>query len=173
MKVMQWIISALSAFAVQAVSRLMQERGTTTARSSSLYTQYDVNKYVPDARDRHGRVVPIYFEATIVSASNNGDTYNLFVLPKGWSVADIFGTTNGLGASGGSGVTFQIGDADDDDRYVKATDFDVSDAQITGVAYAGVAYRPTADVVVVGKIAGAAAVVGKLVKGHALLIPGS
>jgi hypothetical protein len=143
-----------------------------TARSSTLYTNYDVTKYVPDARDRHGRVVPLYFEATIVSASNIGDTYNLFVLPKGWSVAALFCTGNGLGASAGAGCTVQIGDSGDDDRYMAATDFDVANAQ-GNLAYAGVAYRPSADAIVVAKIGTAAAVVGKLIKGHVLLIPGS
>lgn len=168
-----FLFSGLWALIVQFIDGLRSERGTATDRSSTLYSEYDTNKYVPDARDRHGRVVPIYFEITIVSASNIGDTYNLFVLPKGWSVAGLFCTTNGLAASGGVGCTFQIGDSGDDDRYMKATDFDVAEAQAAGLAYAGVAYRPTADTIVVGKVGVAAAVVGKLVKGHALLIPGS
>ena len=172
MKFLQFLLAGISSLIVQAVSRLMQERGTATARASTLYTSYDVSKYPPDARDRGGRVVPVYFEATIVSASNISDTYQLFTLPKGWSVADIVCTTNGLGASAGAGCTFQIGDSGDDDRFMKATDFDAAEAQ-GALAYAGVAYRPTADVIVLGKIGTAAAVVGKLVKGHALLIPGS
>lgn len=144
-----------------------------TARSSTIYTNLDVNKQVPDARDRWGRVVPYYFELTIVSASAADDTYNLFTLLRNWSVALAHATTNGLGTSAGAGVVFSMGDADDDDRYVPNSDFDAADAQFAGLAYAGVAYRPTANTIVVGKIKTTAAVVGKLVKGHVLLVPGS
>ena len=172
MKILQYLLVSISTLWVQAVGRLMQERGTTTARSSALYTAYVTNKYTPDARDMHGRVIPIYFTFTIGSASNIGDTYKLFTLPKGWSVAEIRATTDGLGASAGAGVTVAIGDADDVDRLMKATDFDAAEAQ--GVlAYAGVAYRPTADTTVIATIGTAAAVVGKIVKGHVLLVPGS
>lgn len=172
MKFLQFVLAAISALWVQAVSRLMQERGSATARSSSLFTSYVTNKYTPDPRDMHGRVVPVYFTLTVVSASNIGDTYKLFTLPKGWSVAELHCTTNGLGASAGAGVTVAIGDADDADRLMEETDFDAIEAQ--GVlCYAGVAYRPTADVTVLATIGTAAAVVGKIVKGHVLLIPGS
>ena len=53
-----------------------------------------------------------------------------------------------------------------------ATDFDAANAQ-GSLAYAGVGYRPTSDTIVVGKVTVAAAVVGQMVKGHFLLIPGS
>lgn len=144
---------------------------SATARSSTLYTNYDVTKYIPDARDRHGRVVPFYFEFTVVSASNIGDTYNLFTLPAGWSVALVHATSNGMGASAGASATVQIGDSGDDDRYMPASDLDASNGQYTGLAYAGVAYRPTSDTIIVAKNATAAWVVGKICKGHFFLIP--
>ena len=151
---------------------LFSEKGTATARSSTLYTNLYTNKYPADARDRYGRFVPHYFEATIVSAANIGDTYNLFVIPAGWSVAWLHCTTDGLGASAGVGCTAQIGDSGDDDRLMAATDFDVTNAQ--GVLRpTGVGYRPTADTIEVLKIGTAAAVVGKVVKGHVGFIPPS
>ena len=143
-----------------------------TARSSTLYSNYDVSKYPPDARDRHGRVVPVYFEITVVSTSAASDTYNLFVLPKGWSVIGLFCTTNGLGASAGTGTTAQIGDSGDDDRYMAASDFDLTNAQ-GSLRYEAVGYRPTSDTIVVAKAGSTAWVVGKLVKGHFLLVPPS
>jgi hypothetical protein len=53
-----------------------------------------------------------------------------------------------------------------------ATDFDAANAQ-GSLAYTGVSYRPTANTIIIGKIAAAAGVVGQAVKGHFLLIPGS
>lgn len=143
-----------------------------TSRSSTLYTNYDITKYQPDARDRYGRVVPIYFELTVISASAASDTYNLFVLPKSASVVGLFCTTNGLGASAGTGTTCQIGDAGDDDRYMAASDFDLTNAQ-GSLRYEGTGYRPTADTIVVAKAGSTVWVVGKLVKGYFLIVPGS
>ncbi len=143
-----------------------------TARDSTLYTNYETNKYVPDARDRHGRVIPVYFELTVISASAGSDTYKLFQLLAAWSVLGLFCTTNGLGASAGTGTTCQIGDSGNDARYMAATDFDLVNAQ-GSLAYAGVGYRPSANTDVVAKAGATAWVVGKLVKGHFLLIPAS
>jgi hypothetical protein len=141
-------------------------------RDTTLYTNYETNKYVPDARDRYGRVVPVYFAVTVISASTADDTYNLFTLLANWAVCGLFCTTNGLGGSAGSGVTFQIGDSGSATRYMAATDFDAANAQ-GSLAYTGVSYRPTANTIIIGKIAAAAGVVGQAVKGHFLLIPGS
>jgi hypothetical protein len=142
---------------------------TATARDSTLYG-YEALHYVPDGRDRGSHVVPYYFEMTIVSASGVGDTYNLFTLLARWSVAFLHCTGNGVGASAGSSATVQIGDSGDDDRYMPATDLDASNAQYSGCAYAGVAYRPTANTVVVAKNATAAWSVGKIAKGHFFLV---
>lgn len=169
MRFSDWLISGFMALLVQLVSTLRSERGAASAYSTTLYTNHDVNGAPYDSRNRGGRVVPIYFEVTIEATTNIGDTYNLFTLPKGWSVLGLFCTTNGLSASAGAGSTFQIGDATDDDRFMKATDFDAAEAQ-GALAYAGVAYRPTADTIVVGKIGTAAAVAGKVIKGHMLCV---
>jgi hypothetical protein len=142
---------------------------TATARSSTLYTNHDVNKEPADSRNRNGSMFPIYFEATIVSASNIADTYNLFVIPANWSVMLLYATSNGLGITAGVGCTGQIGDSGDDDRLMPITDFDLVN-QAGHLAYAGVGYRPTADTIEILKIGTAAAIVGKLVKGHVVLL---
>lgn len=168
MRFLDWVITGFMALLVQLVSTLQSERGAASAYSTTLYTNHDVNGAPYDSRNRGGRVVPIYFEVTIEAVTNVGDTYNLFTLPKGWSVIGLQCTTNGLGASAGSGVTFQIGDSDPD-RLMKATDFDAAGAQ-GQLDYAGVAYRPTADTVQFATIGTAAAVAGKIVKGHVLCV---
>ena len=139
-----------------------------TARASTMYTNYETNKYIPDPRDRGGTITRIHFSATIVSTSATADTYQLFIVPAGWKVSSLVCTANGLGASAGSGITAQIGDSGDDDRLMAATDFDATNAQ--GVLrYEGHNYRPTADTIMLLKLAGAA-VVGKIVIGYVDLI---
>ena len=143
-----------------------------TARSSTLYATYDTpGKASPDARDRYGRVVPIYFNFTVVSVSASGDTYKLFVLPANASVIGLFCTAAALSLSAAVGLPVKIGDSGDDDRYMAPTDFDVVNAQ-GGLAYAGVAYRPTSDTIVIATITGTA-IVGTLLKGHMLIVPAS
>lgn len=142
-----------------------------TNRESVLYANRHTSKYLNDARDFAGRVVPIYFEATIVSASNINDTYDLFQVPANWTVALLDVTTDGLGASAGSGVTAQIGDSDPD-RLMVATDFDAAQAR-GSLAFAGMEFRPTADTIEELLIGTAAAVVGQSVKGHVFLVPGA
>lgn len=144
-----------------------------TNRDTTLYTNYETNKYPPDARDRYGRVVPVYWALTITSASVASDTYNLFTLPAGWATVLVHATTNGLGASAGSGVTLAIGDSGSATRYMLATDFDATGANFCGMAYAGVSYRPTANTIILATIGTAAGVVGQIAKGHFLLVPGS
>ena len=143
-----------------------------TARSSTLYATYDTpGRASPDARDRYGRVVPIYFTFTVVSVSATGDTYKLFVLPAGASVINLFVVGGGASLSAAVGLTVKIGDSGDDDRYMIATDFDLVN-QSGSLAYAGVAYRPTADTIVLATITGTA-IVGSILKGHMLIIPAS
>lgn len=140
-----------------------------TNRSSTLFTNYETNKYIPTPADRGGSLYPIFFSATIVSASNIGDTYDLFTVPAGWTVFSIYATSNGLSATTTAGCTVQIGDSTDDDRLMAATDMDAVN-QIGFTAYAGVAYTPTVDTIYELKIGTAAAVVGKIIKGGVLLV---
>ena len=142
---------------------------TATDRSSTNYTNYVTNKYIPTPAIAGGKLYPIYFEATVVSASNINDTYDLFVIPAGWSVVFLFATTNGLGSSAGAGVTAQIGDSGSATRLMIASDFDATGAQAF-LAYAGVGYTPTVDTIEELKIAGAAAVVGQVFKGYVFLV---
>jgi hypothetical protein len=144
---------------------------SATLRSSTLFTSNVTNKYVPLPSEQGGRIHPIYFEATIVSVSAASDTYDLFTVPAGWAVKDIFVTSNGLGASAGTGTTLIIGDSGDTDRLVASFDSDLVNS--TGrIAWAGVKYTPTSDTVMECLIGTAAAVVGKVIKGYVELIPG-
>ena len=142
-----------------------------TARDSVFYAATFTNKYLADARKLGGRVVPLPFEITVVSASATNDTYNLTVIPANARVVGLECTTDGIGVSAGANITFQMGDAGSAARYMAATDFDVSGAAGT-LAIAGAGYTPTADTIVVGKFVGAA-VVGKVVKGVIYIIPGA
>jgi len=146
------------------------EKGTATARSSTLYTNFVTNMYPADGRDRNAKIHRFSVGFTVVSASNIADTYNLLVIPAGWQHSETILTTDGLGASAGVGCTVQVGDSGDDDRYVAISDFDAVNA-VSIRAYAGMNYRPTADTIMVAKIGTAAAVVGKIVVGHVDLLP--
>jgi hypothetical protein len=55
---------------------------------------------------------------------------------------------------------------------MKATDMDAAE-QAGSLAFAGTNYRPTADTIVLATIGTAAAVVGKIVKGHVICSPAS
>ena len=147
-----------------------------TTYNTTLYTNEVTNKYLQDRRDRHGPIVPIKFSATMTSPASIGDVYNLCVVPANWRVVGLFCTTNGLATSAGQGTTWQIGDTDDTDRLMAATDFDAVDAQ-GNLAYAGMGWTPTADTVVYGTFtglsAGAAATVGQIVSGFIFCIPGA
>lgn len=138
-------------------------------RSSTLYTNYETNKYIPIPADRGGSLYPIRFHVTIVSASTANDTYDLFVIPAGWTVCYLQATTDGIGTSAGAGSTAQIGDSGSTARLMAITDFDAAGA--TGhLALAGVGYTPTVDTIEELKIATAAGVVGKIVAGYVFLI---
>ena len=140
-----------------------------TNRESVLYAARYTNKYLQDARNFGGRVVPIFFELTVVSASAASDTYDLFQIPANWSVAHLQGRTEAMGASAGSSVDMIIGDSGDDDRLVKAHDSDAAES-LFNLAFSGIGYRPTADTIEEAKF-DAAPVVGKIVRGHAFLVP--
>jgi hypothetical protein len=149
---------------------LGNEKGTATARSSTLYTAFYTTLLPADGRDRNAKVHRFSVGFTIVSASAIGDTYNLLVIPAGWQHSQTVLTGNGLGASAGTGVTVAVGDSGDDDRYVAISDFDLVNAVSTR-AYAGANYRPTSDTIMVAKIGTAAGVVGKIVVGFVDLLP--
>lgn len=143
-----------------------------TERDTTIFDNLVNNKFIQDARDADGRTVSRKFELTVESASATDDTYNLTVVPANARVVHLECVTDGLGASAGAGVLFQIGDADDADRYMVATDFDAAEARGT-LAFAGMNHTPTSDTTLVGKITTTAAVVGKKVSGRVEYVPGA
>lgn len=149
-----------------------------TNRNSTLYTKLHVNKYLGDARDRGGRAVPIPFQHTIVSGETGGasagvrDTVNLCVLPANCMVVGFDLTREALGASADAGLTLQIGDSGDDDRYMAAVDSDAA-GTVNTLAFAGQNYKPTADTIVVAEYRVANPVVGKIFKGTFWIVPGA
>src|SRR3972149_12110049 len=99
-----------------------------TNRNSALYAKLHVNKYLGDARDYGGRMVPIPFDHTVVSGETGGasagvqDTVNLCVLPANCMVVGLEWSADALWASAGTNGTLQFGDSGDDDRYLTATE---------------------------------------------------
>ena len=159
---------------------------TVTNRDSTLYTKLHVNKYLGDARDRGGRVVPIPFSHTVVSGETGGasagvrDTVNLCVLPANCMVLDLIFKSNALWASAGTNGTLQLGDSGDDDRYMVATELYSAESPLPTegtarfrVALAGLLYKPTADVIVLAEYRVANPVVGKVFSGCFLVVPGA
>ena len=148
-----------------------------TNRNSALYLKLWVNKYLGDARDQGGRAYPIPFSHTVVSGETGGasagvrDTVNLCVLPANCLVLDFVLIREALSVSAGVGLTLQVGDSGDDDRYMVAADSDAA-GSVNGLAFAGQLYKPTADVIVLAQYRVANPVVGKIYKGFFLVVPG-
>lgn len=159
-----------------------------TTRSSTLYTKLNVNKYLGDARDYGGRVVPVPFEHTVVSGETGGasagvqDKVNLCVLPANCMVIGLEFCSEALWASAGTNGTLQLGDSGDDDRYLTATELYTATPggplategmKRSGLADTGQNYKPTADTIVVATYKTANPVVGKKFKGVFLVVPGA
>lgn len=141
-----------------------------TARESVNYASAYTNKYLQDARTLRGRAVPMDISFLTVSATATGDTYKVGVIPANAKVVGLEVVGEGLSASAGVNGSVKIGDSGDDDRYMKATDFDVVEARGT-LAYAGVGYTPTADTIVIATVTGVH-LAGKNVKGTLWIVPG-
>lgn len=144
-----------------------------TARESTTFTKLYTNKYIGDAREVGSRPVYAEINVTVVSAAAVNDTYSVAKIPANARVCDLFVVGNGNGASAGSGVTVQVGDAGDDDRYGLAADFDAANATLRLNNTAGASYTPTSDTTVILKFGGAAPVVGTTVKGWIKYWPGA
>jgi hypothetical protein len=150
-----------------------------TTRSSTLYTKLHVNKYLGDARDRGGPVFLIPFQHTVVSGETGGasagvqDIVNLCVLPANCMVVGLRFVSDAVWASAGANGTLELGDADDTDRYLVATElYTAAGSPITGdgktvnlLAFAGQNYKPTADTIVIATYKVANPTVGKIFKG--------
>ena len=157
-----------------------------TNRDSTLYTKLHVNKYLGDARDRGGRLVPIPFSHTVVSGETGGasagvrDTVNLCVLPANCMVVDLIFKSNALWASAGTNGTIQLGDSGDADRYMVATELYSAESPLPTegtvrfrLAMDGLLYKPTADTIVLAEYRVANPVVGKIFKGCFLVVTGA
>lgn len=136
-------------------------------RDTALYGKLVTSKYLADARDAGGRLVPVPFELIGLSPATLGDTYNLCVLKAFVSVRGLYAITNGLGAS----ATVAIGDSGSAARYLAATSFATTGLNVTGPAVGAYDYRPTADTIVVAVGAGAAFTVGTFLRGHFTVMP--
>jgi hypothetical protein len=157
-----------------------------TNRNSTLYSNVYVSKYITDARDRGGRLVPIPFEHTVVSGETGGasagvrDTVNLCVLPANCRVIHLIFSSNDVWASAGTNGTLQLGDSGDDDRYMVASEcYTAGGSPIAtegqkrgGLAHAGQNYKPAADTIVLLEWRAANPVVGKTIKGCFMVVPG-
>ena len=157
-----------------------------TNRNSTQYAAIHVSKYLTDARDRGGRVVPIPYEHTVVSGETGGasagvqDTVNLCVIPANCKVVGHAFVSNDLWASAGTNGTIEIGDSGDTDRYMLATEAytalgspSTADGEAVNILpYAGQNYEPTAAVTVIATWKTANPVVGKGFKGCFFVIPG-
>src|SRR3990170_2942878 len=157
-------------------------------RDSTLYTKLHVNKYLGDARDQGGRVVPIPFDHTVVSGELGGasagvsDEVRLCVLPANCMVVNLEVVADALWASAGANGTAAIGDSGDIDRYMTATEFYTASPggpiategmKHGGLADTGQNYKPTADTIVLLQWAVANPVVGKRIKGCFFVVPGA
>jgi len=138
-------------------------------RDSVLYDKLHVKKYLGDARDRAGRMVPIPFEHTVVAGEASADTVNLCVLPANCEVVGYDMVTDGLV---GAGITVIVGDSGDTDRFQASTVMVAAEAR--GVlAFAGARFRPTADTIVLLTYGVAAPTVGRIVRGAFYIVPGA
>jgi len=161
---------------------------TVTNRNSTLYTKLNVNKYLGDARDYGGRVVPIPFQHTVVSGETGGasagvrDTVNLCVLPANCMVVGMEFSAENLWGTSTSNGTLSLGDSGDDDRYLIAAElYTAAGGPIATegglragkLAFAGQNYKPTADTIVKAEYRGANPTVGKVFKGCFYVVPGA
>lgn len=159
-----------------------------TTRNSTKYKKLHVDKYLGDARDAGGRVVPIPFAHTVVSGETGGasagvqDKVNLCVLPANCEVIGLQFSADAIWASAGTNGTLQLGDSGDDDRYMTATELYTASPggpiategmKRGGLADTGQNYRPTADTIVVATWKTANPVVGKKFQGCFLIVPGA
>lgn len=136
-------------------------------RDTVLYDKLHVKKFLADARDRDGRMVPIPFELVAIAGEAIGNTYNLCVLPANCEVVGLEAVSGGLTAT----ATVAIGDAGDPDRYALAGGTAAESRY--HLAFAGTRFRPTADTIVVATNAVAALTEGNTIKGCFYVVPGA
>jgi len=152
---------------------------TGAVRDSTLYGNVHTNAYVVDARDNGGRVVPVPFSHTVVSGELGGasaglsDEVNLCVLPANCEVLSMFVSHEAMGATTTAGVTIDSGDSGEPNRYCANSDADLANNNGFIMLFTGLRYRPTVDTIVLLQWGGANPVVGKIIKGFFLIVPGT
>lgn len=151
-----------------------------TTRDSAIYAALVTNKYGGQPATKYGgRLFPVPFEHTVVSGETGGasagvqDKVNLAKLPPiGSMVMGIALSSQNIWASAGVNGTFQLGDEDDDDRYVIAVESYSTNGPIaTEKVYAQLAFTgqnfiltaTTRTLILTWKTANP--VVGKIVRG--------
>jgi len=99
-----------------------------------------------------GGKVRVQYDNYTCSSTADGTEINVAKLPKG--AVFLFAIISH--AALGTGVTLQMGDSGDDDRYLAATSAE-SAGQIIATAQNGVGYEMSSDTTIFVKIGGAAA----------------
>jgi|CXWL01.1.fsa_nt_gi hypothetical protein len=134
--------------------------------NSTTYTNVYVNKYVADARDRGGRVVPLVSTHT-VGSDTTSDTVQLFVIPAGHEVISLDVSFDACGGT----CTMALGDSGSATRYMAATST-VSAGKFNGLLSAGMRYRTTADTIVFITWAGSNPTAAAVIKVAMMTVPG-
>ncbi len=134
--------------------------------NSTTYTNVYVNKYVTDARDRGGRVVPLVATHT-VGSDTTSDTVQLFVIPAG---SEVISLDVSFDACGGT-CTMALGDSGSATRYMAATSV-VSAGKFNGLLTAGMRYRPASDTIVFITWAGSNPTAAAVIKVAMTIVPG-
>ena len=117
---------------------------------------YDVAENFDPASDSElakglwGGKVRVQVDTYTINAKASGTLINVGKLPKGATFLRGIIVTDGLG----TGVTLQLGDSGDDDRYMAATSA-ASAGALEANALAGIGYSVSADTDVVLKTGGA------------------
>ena len=121
---------------------------TASAKSSTLYTNRDVNGVIQSADKTGGRTVKIKIDHTVVSGETVSGTVALGVHPKNWAFCGLqVGSSTALSASAGVGQTPVMGDGTTANKYMLASDFDAVTA-VGLINGASLGYTPTADKVI-------------------------
>lgn len=142
-------------------------------RDSANYTTYLAGTLAkPYDLGGSGRVVPIPWEFTIISAYTTGDQYNLCVIPQAHKVVGISGACEALGASAAVGTNVVIGIVGTTGLFVAAWDTDLANSACT-LAVAGQNYVLTTGPLLVQAVVTGTAVVGRKVKGCFFCVPGA
>jgi hypothetical protein len=162
------------------IRKLTEQTGTASASKSVFYQNTVISKYPYTATDQDGRVVTRMFNHVVGAGTYTTGTTDtvsgtvlLFTHPRNWKWIGLFVSTNGLSASAGVGQTPVIGDGTTANKYMLASDFDLT-AGIGLPNGASYGYTPTTDMpVTLTYGATGVPVAGQAIFGSFFFIPGS